>query len=142
MLGRRGAARALRTTDPLRGTAGGRGLRPLASTARGFFLFVLVLVDVLVLVLDDLLVLTPQIDIEIRHLLVEGRAGQAQRLRGARLDPARPLQRSLDLGALERVDLAGQRGTRGGGRLRSEERRVGKEWRERGWRGTVVKTSH
>src|SRR5262245_29468186 len=37
MLGRRGAARALRTTDPLRGTAGGRGLRPLASTARGFF---------------------------------------------------------------------------------------------------------
>src|SRR5262245_19108856 len=104
MLGRRGAARALRTTDPLRGTAGGRGLRPLASTARGFFYY-------------PLLVLAPEVDVEVGHLLVEGRAGQAQRLRGARLDPARPLQRSLDLGALERVDLAGQRGTRGGGRL-------------------------
>jgi hypothetical protein len=54
----------------------------------------------------------PDVDVEVGHLLVERRAGQAERLRGAGLDAPRAPQRRLDLGALERVDLAGQRRSR------------------------------
>src|SRR4029079_14367122 len=80
-----------------------------------------------------LLLFAPKIDVEVGHLLVERRAGEAEGLGGPRFYAPRSSQRRFDLGALERVDLARQRRPRRGRWLawRVVERRgpfVGADW--------------